>query len=485
MLDEQDGVGSGRGAIGFSAGSLSIDSLRQYVPPHSIEAEQSVLGAMFIEQAAIEKVAEMLSPEDFYREAHQTLFEAILALSAKSEPLDLITIQEELRRREKLDLVGGMGYLTALLDTVPTAANVEHYAKIVEEKAILRRLIDASLQVVGMARSPDVEEVDELIDQAERLIFGVSQRRMSQYFTPLPPLLISTFDRAEELNELKSRVSGLGTGIHDFDMMTAGLQKSDMIIVAARPSMGKTSLCLSIAQHVAMREKGTVAVFSLEMSKEQLALRMLCSEAQVSSHRVRTGHLNEHEWAELTRVVQDMYDAPIYIDDSTDATTLTMRAKCRRLAAEHGLGLIIVDYLQLMRSHRRIENRVQEIGDIARGLKSLARELNVPVVALSQLSRAVEHRENKRPMLSDLRESGSIEAEADLVCFLYRDSYYKMKEAIASGEAFERPDTEVIEETEIIIGKHRNGPTGMVKIGFMPDYAKFVNLEKHMGVGAD
>ncbi|HEX5323200.1 MAG TPA: replicative DNA helicase, partial [Capsulimonadaceae bacterium] len=263
--------------------SIGRDDILQRLPPHSIEAEQSVLGAMFLEQAAIEKVAEMLSPEDFYREAHQTLFEAILAISGRSEPLDLITIQEELRRHEKLDLVGGMGYLTRLLDAVPTAAHVEHYAKIVEEKAILRRLIDASLQVVGMARSPEVEAVDELIDKAERLIFNVSQRRMSQYFTPLPPLLIATFDRAEELNELKSKVSGLSTGIHDFDMMTAGLQKSDMIILAARPSMGKTSLALSLAQHVALREKQTVAIFSLEMSKEQLALRMLCSEAQVSS----------------------------------------------------------------------------------------------------------------------------------------------------------------------------------------------------------
>ena len=267
-----------------------------------------------------------------------------------------------------------------------------------------------------------------------------------------------------------------GAGIHDFDMITSGLQNTDLIIVAARPSMGKTSLCLSIAEHVALKEKKPVAIFSLEMSKEQLAMRMLCSQAQVNAHKLRTGHLSEDEWGNLAQVVQDMYDAPIFIDDATETSALTMRAKCRRLMAEHGLGLIVVDYLQLMRSHRRTENRVQEIGEIARGLKSLGRELKVPVIARSQLSRAVESRENKRPMLSDLRESGSIEAEADMVCFLYREAYYKMKEAYAVDGA-DRPEREPVEETEIIVGKHRNGPTGMVKVGFMSEYAKFVDLE--------
>ena len=287
------------------------------------------------------------------------------------------------------------------------------------------------------------------------------------------------YDTAAEMSEMKSLISGLSTGIHDFDMITSGLQNTDLIIVAARPSMGKTSLCLSIAEHVALKEKKPVAIFSLEMSKEQLALRMLCSQAQVNSHKLRTGRLNEDEWGELAKVVQGMYEAPIFIDDATEASALTMRAKCRRLMAEHGLGLIIVDYLQLMRSHRRIENRVQEIGEIVRGLKSLGRELKVPVVALSQLSRSVESRENKRPMLSDLRESGSIEAEADMVCFLYREAYYKMKEAFnaAEEEGGERPVRAEMEETEIIVGKHRNGPTGTVKVGFMPQYAKFVDLD--------
>lgn len=460
------------------------ESLVRYLPPHNIEAEQSVLGAMLLEGAAVEKAGETLSPEDFYRESHQVLFEAVLAISARNEPVDLITVQDELRKRDKLEVIGGIGYLTALFDAVPSAAHVEYYAKIVEEKSMLRKLIDAAMQIVGLARSPEPDQgVDELIDQAERLIFTVSQRRMNQFFSPLSPLLLSVYDRAEELNELKAKISGLGTGIDDFDMMTAGLQKTDFIILAARPSMGKTSFVLSVAQHVAMKERATVAIFSLEMSKEQLALRMVCSEAQVSGHRVRTGNLNENEWDDLAKAVQNMYDVPIYIDDGTESSAMTMRAKCRRLAAEHGLGLIVVDYLQLMRSHRKIENRTQEIGDIARGLKSLARELQVPVIALSQLSRAVEHRENKRPMLSDLRESGSIEAEADLVCFLYRDQYYKMKEAREAGDIYDRPEEENVEETEIIIGKHRNGPTGMVKVGFMPDYAKFVNLETRMEDG--
>ncbi len=394
--------GNGFGGNGFGNADGG-GPLGAYVPPHSIEAEQSTLGAMLIERAAVEKVFEILDAEDFYRDAHQTLFDAITTLSERDEPIDFITVQNELKNRDKLDSVGGVAYLTALFDTVPTAANVEYYAKIVEEKATLRRLISASLEIIGSARG-EVEDVGEVLDEAERAIFGVSQQRATAYFSPLRTLLLSVYERAEELSEMKSQISGLSTGIHDFDMITSGLQSTDLIIVAARPSMGKTSLCLSIAEHVALKEKKPVAIFSLEMSKEQLALRMLCSQAQVNSHKLRTGHLSEDEWGMLAGVVQNMYEAPIFIDDATDTSALTMRAKCRRLMAEHGLGLIVVDYLQLMRSHRRTENRVQEIGEIARGLKSLGRELKVPVIALSQLSRAVESRENKRPMLSDLRE---------------------------------------------------------------------------------
>ncbi len=468
--------GNGYGRSGGSGGGANnLGALSAYVPPQNIEAEQSTLGAMLIERAAVEKAAEILGPEDFYRDAHQTLFEVITHLAERDEPVDLITVQEALKNRDKLEAVGGLAYLTALFDTVPTAANIEYYAKIVEEKAILRRLIDAAMEIVGLARG-EVEDIAEMIDKAEALVFAVAQQRTAEYFAQLRTLLLSVFDRAEELGELKQQISGLSTGIHEFDMITSGLQSTDLIIVAARPSMGKTSLCLSIAEHVAIKEQKPVAIFSLEMSSEQLAQRMLCSQAQVNSHKLRTGHLNEDEWTQLAQVVQSMYEAPIFIDDATESNALTMRAKCRRLAAEHGLGLIIVDYLQLMRSHKKTENRVQEIGEIVRGLKSLGRELKVPVIALSQLSRSVESRENKRPMLSDLRESGSIEAEADMVCFLYREAYYKMKEAY-SVEGAERPERVAVEETEVIIGKHRNGPTGMVKVGFMAEYAKFVDLE--------
>jgi replicative DNA helicase len=395
--------GFGGNAFGGNSSGAAGGPLGAYVPPHSIEAEQSTLGAMLIERSAVEKVFEILDKEDFYRENHQILFDVITFLTERDEPIDLVTVPNELKNRDQLEAIGGMAYLASLFDTVPTAANVEYYAKIVEEKATLRRLISASLEIIGSARG-EVEDVGEVLDEAERSIFSVSQQRATAYFSPLRTLLLSVYDKAEELSEMKSTISGLSTGIHDFDMITSGLQNTDLIIVAARPSMGKTSLCLSIAEHVALKEKKPVAIFSLEMSKEQLALRMLCSQAQVNSHKLRTGHMNEDEWGKLAGVVQNMYESPIFIDDATETSALTMRSKCRRLMAEHGLGLIIVDYLQLMRSHRRTENRVQEIGEIARGLKSLGRELKVPVIALSQLSRAVESRENKRPMLSDLRE---------------------------------------------------------------------------------
>ena len=481
MAERGDTYKSGRydqggrnGRDGVRDGASGFGDLSGYVPPQNIEAEQSTLGAMLIDRTAVEKVTEILTQDDFYRDAHQLLFDVITTLAERNEPVDLITVTEELKNRDKLDAVGGMGYLTALFDTVPTAANVEFYAKIVEEKASLRRLIEAALEVIGLARG-EVDNVSEVIDQAERAIFGVSKDRRTAYFAQLRTLLVEVYEKAEELNILKQTISGLSTGIHHFDMITSGLQKTDLIIVAARPSMGKTSLCLSIAEHVALKEKKPVAIFSLEMSKEQLALRMLCSQALVNSHKLRTGHLSYEEWDQLAKVVHGMYEAPIFIDDASETTALTIRAKCRRLMSEHGLGLIVVDYLQLMRSHRKTENRVQEIGEIARGLKSLARELQVPVIALSQLSRAVEQRENKRPMLSDLRESGSIEAEADMVCFLYREAYYQQKESFAP-EGAGRDEREEIEETEIIVGKHRNGPTGFVKVGFMPKYAKFVDM---------
>ena len=482
-MAEHSGYGRGARSGGNGNGSdgpgSSGSGLGAYVPPHNIEAEQSTLGAMLIDGAAVEKCSEILSREDFYRETHQLLYDVITTLAARDEPVDLITVQEELKNRDKLDHIGGMSYLTSLFDTVPTAANVEYYGKIVQEKAVLRRLISAAMEIIGLARG-EVEDIDEVIDQAERAVFSVTQQRATSYFQQLRTILLANYDRAEELAELKSRMSGLSTGIHDFDMITSGLQNTDLIIIAARPSMGKTSLCLSIAEHIALKEGKTVAIFSLEMSAEQLGLRMLCSQAQINAHKVRVGQLSEDEWTKMAMVVDSMYDAKIFIDDTTDISALTMRAKCRRLKAEAGLDLIVVDYLQLMRGHKRTENRVQEIGEIARGLKSLARELRVPLIALSQLSRAVESRENKRPMLSDLRESGSIEAEADMVCFLYRDAYYKMKEAF-QAEGMDRPDRVEMEEAEVIVGKHRNGPTGVVKVGFMPEFAKYCNLELARG----
>lgn len=449
--------------------------LADRIPPQNIEAEQSTLGAMLIERTAIEKAAEILDREDFYRESHRVLFDVICALAERDEPVDLITVHEELKNRDKIEAVGGLPYLTSLYESVPTAANVEYYSKIVEEKAILRRLITAAHEIDALARG-EVNDVSEVVDEAERAVFSVANNRNNVYFSQLRSLLVDVYSNAERQSELGSQISGLSTGIGHFDSITSGLQNTDLIIIAARPSMGKTSLCLSIAEHVALKEKKPVAIFSLEMSKEQLALRMLCSQGHINAHKLRTGHLSEEEWTRLAHVVEIMYESPIFIDDATETTSLTMRAKCRRLMAEHGLGLVVVDYLQLMGSHKKTENRVQQIGEIARGLKSLARELRVPVIALSQLSRAVESRENKRPMLSDLRESGSIEAEADMVCFLYREAYYKMKEAFAV-EGGDRPDTQEMEETEIIVGKHRNGPTGMVKVGFMPEYAKFVDME--------
>lgn len=459
-------------------------ALLDKVPPQNLEAEQSTLGSMMIDRGALEKGVDILSPEDFYRDAHQTIFDALVSLAERSEPVDIVTVQEELRGRGQLDAVGGTEYLMALIDSVPTAANVEYYARIVEEKAILRRLIEACSQITSWSHS-QVEDVASLVDQAERLMFQVSQKRMGQYFAPLSSLAHQMFEEIEHQYQSKEPISGLRSGFHDLDFLMSGLQPADLIIVAARPSMGKTAFCLDIARHVAIREKKPVALFSLEMSKEQLVLRLICSESRVDSHRLRTGYVQDREWPILAEGVGRLYTAPIFIDDSTDVSALQMRAKCRRLKAEHGLGLVVVDYLQLMQSHRRVENRNQEISEIARALKGLARELGVPVIALSQLSRAVESRQDRRPVLSDLRESGSIEAEADVVIFLYRESYYKRKELLLdeNGQQIEEP-VNVADEmkaenntAEIIIGKQRNGPTGMIKLAFLQKFACFESLE--------
>lgn len=449
------------------------------VPPQNLEAEQSTLGSMMIDRTALEKGLDILRPEDFYREAHQIIFNALASLAERDEAVDIITIQEELRGGGKLDSVGGIEYVMSLIDSVPTAANIEYYARIVEEKSILRRLIDASMQMIGMSHG-EVEDIDDVMDKAERMVFQVSQRRVGAYFTPISLLSQEAFERIEKQYNEKAKVSGLTTGFHDLDNITSGLQPSDLVIVAARPSMGKTAFALDIARHAAVKEKKPVAVFSLEMSKEQLTLRLICSESHVDAHRLRTGYMENRDWPKLAEGVGRLYTAPIHIDDTTDVTALQMRSKCRRLKAEHGLSLVVVDYLQLMQSHRRVDNRTQEIAEMARALKSLAREMQVPVIALSQLSRAVEQRQDKRPMLSDLRESGSIEAEADVVLFLYRPDYYKQKEIIMDDDGLpeDRPSMEGGEKdvTEIIIGKQRNGPTGMIKLKFLPKYACFGNL---------
>lgn len=436
-----------------------------------------------IESTALEKGLEILRAEDFYRPAHQEIFDALTTLSERDEPADLITLQEELRKRGKLDDCGGTEYLMALVDSVPTAANVEHYARIVEQKSILRKLISAGTEIIGMAYNED-ENIDAITDKAERLVFGVAQRRVGEYFQPITPLVMQTWEWVDKRYHEKGEASGIATGFTKLDHMTSGLQPSDFVIIAARPSMGKTALALDIAVNAAIREKHTVAIFSIEMSAEQLVQRMVCARARANAHRLRTGFFQDEEWDRLAKASSTLWDAPIFIDDTTDITALGMRAKCRRLKAEHGLGLVVVDYLQLMRSHRNIDNRVQEISEIARNLKGLAREMKVPVIALSQLSRAPEKREDKRPMLSDLRESGSIEAEADLVALLFRPDYYVVKEvedteAISGHDGSEfDADKRHVETTEIIIAKHRNGPTGTVKLGFVREFASFENLEE-------
>jgi len=445
---------------------------------------------MMLDRTAIEKSAELLRDVDFYRPSHGIIFDAMCALNERDEPVDLITLQEELRSRGKLDEVGGTEYLMALLSQVPSAARVEHYAKIVEEKSILRRLLGAAAEITAMAYD-DSADVESITDKAEHLIFQVSQRRMGQYFTPIAPVVMEAWDKLNAQWEHGSIISGLETGFRDIDLMTSGLQAGDLVIVAARPSMGKTSFALDIASHVAMRGRQPVALFSIEMSKEQLALRMLSSHSQVESQRLRAGFLHDDEIDKVSRAANELFQAPIFIDDSTDISPMGMRAKCRRLKAEQGgLGLVVVDYLQLIKWHRHIENRVQEISEIARSLKSLARELKVPVIALSQLSRRVEQRDDKRPVLSDLRESGSIEAEADLVMLLFRPKYYERKETVdaeeavgldpATGKVKQRDiGVEDVEEAEIIIGKQRNGPTGTVKMGFLSHYAHFVDTERY------
>ncbi|NLW10082.1 MAG: replicative DNA helicase [Firmicutes bacterium] len=439
--------------------------LLERVPPQNLDAERSALGAMFLDKEAIYRAMEILRPDDFYKDAHRHIYQTVLDLADKGEPVDLVTVTEALRQSKRLDEVGGVAYLTELANAVPTAAHIDHYARIVEEKSLLRRLIHAAGEIMA-AGYEGREEVEEILDEAERKIFSVANRRSGRSISSLKQILIEAFEQIEYLYESKGAVTGVPTGFADFDRITAGLQPSDLIILAARPSMGKTTFALNIAENAAVRLNIPVAIFSLEMSKEQLALKLLCAQAGVNNQRIRTGNLSEEDWPRLSHALGRLSEAKIFIDDSPNISAWEIRAKARRIKAEHGLGLIIIDYLQLMQSRYRTENRQQEVSEISRSLKALARELSTPVLALSQLSRAVEQRPGKKPSLADLRESGSLEQDADLVCFLYREDYYD-------------PETEKKNITELIVAKHRNGPTGKVEFYFQKEFSKFVSIEKY------
>lgn len=435
------------------------------VPPHSIEAEQSVLGSMILDKDSIITAIEILRPDDFYKEAHKEIYEAIIALNDKNEPVDLITLSEELKKRGTLEAIGGMTYLADLSESISTTANIKHYCEIVEEKSILRKLIKASDEIMSKGYEAD-EEISNIIDLAEKKIFDITQRKSHEGFTPIKSILLDSLNKIEEMFENKGGITGLTTGFIDIDNKTSGLQKSDLILVAARPSMGKTAFALNVALNSALKGNASVAIFSLEMSKEQLVQRMLSIESHVEIQKIRNGQLSEDEWMRLVRAMGPLSQAKIYIDDTPGITLSEMKAKCRRLKIENGLDLILIDYLQLMQGDGKSENRQQEISAISRGLKGLAREMNSPVVALSQLSRAPELRSDHRPILSDLRESGAIEQDADVVMLLYRDEYY-------------HPDTDKKNIGEVIIAKQRNGPTGTVELVWMGQFTKFLNLEKY------
>ncbi len=434
------------------------------IPPQNLEAEQSVLGGILIENSAINKVTEILEVNDFYRDAHRKIFNALIDLSERDEPADLITLTNELRKKNQLDAIGGASYLASLIDSVPTAANIEYYAKIVKEKAILRKLIETSTEIITQSYE-DRGDVESFLDDAERAIFEISERRVKPSFYPIKDIVKESFRTIEKLYEKKELITGVPSGFKELDRMTAGFQPSDLIIVAGRPSMGKTAFCLNIAQYAAIEKGVPVAIFSLEMSKEQLVIRMLCSEARVEGTRLRTGFLSESDWPRLTLAAGNLSDAPIYIDDTPALSILELRAKSRRLKSEHGLNMIIIDYLQLMKGRTKAESRQQEISEISRSLKALAKELNVPVIAVSQLSRKTEERHGNRPQLSDLRESGAIEQDADVILFLFREEVYNRTEE-NKGKA------------EVIIGKQRNGPTGKVDLAFLDKFTTFKELYK-------
>jgi replicative DNA helicase len=434
------------------------------VPPHSLEAEVGVLGAVLLNNEVLSHVSGILQRDDFYSSGHRLLFEVMLDLDERGLPIDLVTTTEVLRQKGTLEKAGGAAYLSSLTSQVPSAEHAEHYARIVRERSITRKLIWVSTEIANDGYGAE-SDLEEYLDRAERAIFEVTARKVQPSFVRIKDILRDTFAKIEEIYERKDLVTGVPTGYRDLDQLTAGLQPSDLIIVAGRPGMGKTSLVLNIAQHAAIAANTTVGFFSLEMSKEQMVTRLLCSEARVDSHRLRRGMLRDSDWPKLTRAAGTLAEARLFIDDSPAISTLELRAKARRLKREADLGLVIVDYLQLMRGRGSYDVREQEISEISRSLKGLAKELNVPVVALSQLNRGVESRADKRPIMSDLRESGAIEQDADVIIFIYREEVYNK----------ESPDKGI---AEIIVGKQRHGPTDVVKLAFLSEYTTFENLAR-------
>lgn len=437
------------------------------VPPSDIEAEQAVLGSMLTDKDAVISAIEVLRPEDFYREDNKAIYEAVMSLYNRAEPIDIITLKAELVSSGKFDAIGGLEYLATLPEMAPTSANIDKYIKIVEEKSMLRNLIQTANQIIALGYDP-TQEVEGIMDEAEKKIFNIMQKRSQKGYASIKDVLVDTFAGLEKLYNQKQHITGVPTGFSDLDYKTAGLHESDLILIAARPAMGKSAFALNIATNAAVRGNVPVAIFSLEMSKEQMVNRILCSEAMVDSNKVRTGKIDDEDWMKLAGSLGPLSESGIYIDDTPGISVMEIRAKCRKLKLEKNIGLVVIDYLQLVQgsSNRKGGSREQEISEISRSLKILAKEINVPVIALSQLSRAPEQRPDHRPMLSDLRESGAIEQDADIVVFLYRDDYYN-------------EDSEKKNIAEVIIAKHRSGSTGTVELLWLGNYTKFANIDKY------
>lgn len=436
------------------------------IPPQNLEAEQSVLGSILLEPEALSRVLEVMTAEDFYREAHRKIFNSMLDLYQKGTPVDLITLTEILQNKGQVEDIGGASYLTSLTDAIPSAVHVDVYARIVREKSVLRRLINRATEIASKGYN-FAGEAEDLLDEAEKAIFEISENKINPLVYPLSEVIKESFGTIEQLYDRKEKVVGVPTGFTQLDKLTSGFQNSDLVIIAGRPSMGKTAFALNIARNAAVDHEVPVVIFSLEMSRQQLALRLLCSEARVDSYKLRSGFIGERDWSKLTAAAGTLSEAPIFIDDSPTMTVLQMRAKSRRLRKERNLGLVVIDYLQLMKGREGMERREQEISEISRSLKALAKELNLPVIALSQLNRRPEGRDDKKPVLADLRESGAIEQDADVICFIFREEMYE-ENSKQKGIA------------EILLRKHRNGPTGSVSLAFLDAYTRFENLASNI-----